>query len=92
MARKVSKCECGRRKSQYLNECNRCRAEKARAHNAECEAVLATGKCPRCGSALKRNLSITGWWQCEQYGAVTHRARPQDPQCSYQFIIDKEVA
>ncbi len=63
-------------------------ASKARMEAAYAEArlIVATGKCPRCGSALKRNLSITGWWQCEQFGAPTFRKRPNDPQCGWDCM------
>lgn len=70
------------------------RAEKKRI-NAERDAriaaaqeatrkIVATGCCPACGSKLRRNLAITGWWQCEQYGAPSFRARAADPACSWQ--------
>lgn len=87
--RQVSKCECGRRKSQYATHCKRCESERKAERIAHFSAILKTGVCPDCGSALRRNLSITGWWQCEQYGAETHRARPNDPQCSFQFILER---
>lgn len=48
---------------------------------AENERIVAGGKCPHCGSGLKRNLALSGWWQCEQYGSDGFRARNQDPQC-----------
>lgn len=51
---------------------------------AEVEAVVATGKCPRCGSPLRRNLSMSGWWQCEQLGAPSYRARPDEDECGWQ--------
>jgi hypothetical protein len=51
---------------------------------AEVLAIVSRGFCPDCGSELRRNLALTGWWQCEQFGAVTHRARPLEPQCSWQ--------
>ena len=50
--------------------------------------VVQSGVCPDCGSKLRPNLAITGWWTCEQRGAVTHRARPQDPSCEYQCFIE----
>lgn len=61
-------------------------AQKARMEKAEAEtrAIVATGKCPCCGSRVRRNSAITGWWQCEQYGAVGFRARSADPACSWQ--------
>jgi ribosomal protein L37AE/L43A len=63
------------------------KAQQAELH-AQARAVVATGTCPRCGSKLVRNLALAGWWQCEQYGAVTHRARPDDPQCGFQTFTD----
>lgn len=59
-------------------------AARIAAAQAETRRVVESGKCPTCGSGLKRNLSISGWWQCEQLGAETHRARPQEPSCSWQ--------
>jgi hypothetical protein len=53
-------------------------------HNEETQAVVDSGKCPQCGSKVKPNYSITGWWQCEQYGSTGFRARDNDPQCSWQ--------
>ena len=58
------------------------------AARAETQRIVATGKCPTCGSALKRNSSIAGWWQCEQLGAETHRKRPTDPACSWQGFTE----
>ena len=51
---------------------------------AAAQAIVSTGRCPDCGSALKRNSSLHGWWQCEQSGAPTFMARPNDPSCSFQ--------
>lgn len=62
------------------------KASKARIEQAQAEtrAIVAAGVCPSCGSKVVRNLALTGWWQCEQYGAETHRARPSEPSCSWQ--------
>lgn len=57
------------------------RLEQARA---EVRAVVAAGRCPICGAAVKRNLSLTGWWQCAQFGAEQFREDPNKPQCSWQ--------
>jgi hypothetical protein len=61
-------------------------AEKAKreARYAEARAVVANGVCPCCGAKLRRNLSLTGWWQCGQYGAVGFRADDSKPGCSFQ--------
>ena len=50
----------------------------------ETRAVVATGVCPRCGSKLRRNLSLTGWWQCAQFGAEQFRADKTRPACNWQ--------
>ena len=55
---------------------------------AETQAVVATGRCPSCGSALRRNLALKGWWQCEQYGAPERRARPTGPSCDWQGFTE----
>ena len=83
----VNKCECGRRMSKYASHCGPCVQEREAKRNAENRAILATGVCPKCGGKLKRNLSIFGWWQCEQLGAVGFRARPDQPSCSFEFFI-----
>lgn len=55
---------------------------------AETLAVVATGKCPTCGAGLRRNLSLAGWWQCEQLGADTHRKNPALPACNWQGFTE----
>ena len=61
-------------------------AEKAErdARIAEAVAIVATGKCPQCGRPLRRNNSMTGWWQCSQLGAEGFRADASKPSCSFQ--------
>lgn len=62
-------------------QASRQRMEAARAAVA---AVVASGRCPICGSSVRRNSALAGWWQCEQYGAPGFRARPADPACDWQ--------
>ena len=88
MARQVSRCECGGRKSKHVPLCNKCLAAKNAARTSESRAIVATGECPCCGSKIARNWSLAGWWQCEQYGAETHRARPGAPACSWQTFTE----
>ena len=61
-------------------------AAKARedARYEEARRIVVTGKCPDCGAKLHRNLSLTGWWQCSQLGAVGFRADPTKPSCPFQ--------
>lgn len=58
--------------------------ERMAKAKAETLAVVQSGKCPHCGGALRRNLSMTGWWQCEQLGAVGFRKDPSRPSCDWQ--------
>jgi hypothetical protein len=65
-------------------------AQQARleAARAEARATVATGVCPDCGAALRRNLSLTGWWQCSQLGAVGFRADATKPACDWQAFTE----
>ena len=58
------------------------------AIHAEAQAIVATGKCPTCKSDLRRNNSMAGWWQCEQYGAEGFRARADEPSCYWQDFTE----
>lgn len=65
------------------------KAEKlARAtRNAKDLEVAANGKCPRCGTALRQNLSLFFWYQCEASG---DRRAPEFaglPKCGYQTVV-----
>lgn len=82
--RVVSRCECGKRKSQYANRCKACSDKRHTECVAQARAIVATGQCPYCGRALRRNLAISGWWQCSQYGAEGFRADSAAPSCSFQ--------
>lgn len=59
-------------------------AARMEAVFAAVEAVVATGVCPDCGAPLRRNLSLTGWWQCSQHGAPGFRADATRAPCSWQ--------
>lgn len=65
-------------------------AEKAKleARQAEARAVVATGKCPQCGCKIRRNMSMTGWYQCEQYGSEGFRKDSTKPSCSWQTFTE----
>lgn len=81
-------CKCGRRMTKYSQECTRCHDAHINALREEARRVVEKGVCPRCGSGLRRNLSLAGWWTCEQRGAETHRARPLDPNCNFQCFTE----
>jgi len=59
---------------------------KARIAAAQAEArkVWDYGVCPCCGAGLRQNLAISGWIQCDQYGAEGFRKDSTKPACSYQ--------
>ncbi len=61
------------------------RISAARAATA---AIVATGCCPHCGRALRRNLAIAGWWQCSQFGAVGFRSDSSLPSCDWQGFTE----
>ena len=53
---------------------------------AEAAAIVAIGKCPRCGTPLRRNTALNGWWQCDAYGEPAYR-KPEHrllPRCGFQ--------
>lgn len=62
--------------------------ERMNAAREEVRRIVATGVCPQCGRKLKRNLSMTGWWQCSQFGAIGFRADPEQPSCSWQGFTE----
>jgi hypothetical protein len=54
------------------------------------KAILVGRVCPVCGCGLRRNMSMTGWWQCNALGAVgfqTGDGIGKTP-CHFQFFYD----
>jgi len=74
-------------RSEKMAERKRAQDRIAKAQ-AEARSIVMTGTCPQCGASLRRNWSITGWWQCEQYGADTHRKDASKPACSFQCFTE----
>lgn len=66
------------------------RETKARIQRAqeETRAVVASGHCPRCGAGLRRNIALSGWWQCEQFGAEGFRKDSSKPSCDWQGFTE----
>lgn len=65
-------------------------AERRAKRIAEAESIVATGVCPECGTGLRRNLSLAGWWQCDALGEPSFR-RPENaakPRCSFQTFTE----
>jgi hypothetical protein len=55
---------------------------------AETLGIVIGGRCPTCGAGLRRNLALSGWWQCAQYGAEGFRADSSKPSCSWQGFTE----
>lgn len=58
------------------------------AARAQVRAVVAGGVCPQCGCGLRRNLSMSGWWQCQQFGAEQFRKDATKPSCNWQGFTE----
>ena len=76
--------ECNRKATKALPVCSKCSKEEREARYAEAQAIVESGNCPDCGCNIKRNSSLTGWYQCEQYGSVGFRKRDDQPSCGWQ--------
>lgn len=83
-------CECGKAiRSKFQASRGRCRSCDVKRMDIikEINANIAmAGKCPICGQELRRNLSLTGWWQCVGFGAEGFRSAGST-QCSFQMFI-----
>ena len=55
---------------------------------AQAKAEVAGGVGPQCGAKIRRNSSMTGWYQCEQLGAVGFRKDASQPSCSWQTFTE----
>ena len=87
-----------RKGDDTMNDSHRCKraktteraASEARIQKAQADtrAIVAAGKCPICGARIRRNLSIAGWYQCEQLGAEGFRKDPTKPSCSWQGFTE----
>jgi hypothetical protein len=73
------------RKLTPQQEASNARIAAAKAATRE---VVATGICPTCGGRVRRNLSLTGWWQCEQLGAEGFRKDATKPSCNWQGFTE----
>jgi hypothetical protein len=57
---------------------------------ADARRAVLTGACPQCGTALRRNLALAGWWQCGAHGEPSFR-KPEHrdlPACSFQCFTE----
>ncbi len=82
----MSECECGRKRSKYANLCKKCDKDRRDARIEKAKEIVSDGKCPSCGNKIVVNSSLTGWFQCEQYGAEIYRAYSDRPACGFQIF------
>ncbi len=64
--------------------------ERIEAAIARAREVVATGTCPDCGTTLRRNNAIAGWWECgarpcEDFRLPEHKGLPR---CSFQTFTE----
>ena len=52
--------------------------------HAETQAIVTANRCPQCGRGVHRNLALSGWFQCDGFGAPERRRDPNGPGCSWQ--------
>jgi hypothetical protein len=69
---------------------NQIHRERMDAIRAENQAIVATGVCPQCGTELKRNSAMAGWFQCGAFGEPYFRkpGHKKLPKCSFQCFTE----
>lgn len=90
MGRKLSRCDCGRVKALDCGTCIKCHNNRMAECKTKALSVVATGKCPDCGTGLVRNNALAGWWQCGCYGTDTFRELQYRglSDCSFQCFTE----
>ena len=87
----ITKCKCGRRMAKGANKCLRCHNKRMAECYAEARKVVLTGRCPLCGDNLERNLALSGWFQCANYGTrKLDNGRADNQNCDYQTFTGED--
>jgi hypothetical protein len=65
-------------------------AERIAKAKSDASTHVVRGTCPDCGLPLRRNLALSGWWQCAAYGEPAFRdAQFQGAaHCSFQCFTE----
>ena len=78
--------------TNYADRRNATKEHQARlgAIHAEALRIVATGVCPQCGTPLRRNNALAGWWQCGAYATPSFRLPEHRnlPSCSFQCFTE----
>ena len=76
---------------QLTSEQKRVRREERKASelrmalaHTEAQVALILRRCPRCAGKVHRNLALTGWVQCDGFGADGFRRDPNAQKCDWQ--------
>ena len=75
------------RRAKRKESANRCREAREKA-----QKIVSTGVCPVCGGGISRNLSLSGWWQCNSFGSDGFREdgkkASEKPPCGFQCFTE----
>ncbi len=85
-----TRCSCGKVMSKYATACKACEKVASAKRFAEAAEHVKNG-CPKCGLPLRRNLALTGWWQCAAFGQAQFRESQYKtaPDCSFQTFTER---
>lgn len=80
-----NRCDCGKVMSKSASRCKACEQVLADRREEEAQGHVKNG-CPLCKLPLRRNLALTGWWQCSALGEPSFREEKYRnmPACSFQ--------
>lgn len=70
------------------NTARKAQADRIAKAQQDVRDIVEWGKCPLCGSKLRRNQALAGWYQCEQFGADGFRKDSSKPACSWQGFTE----
>ena len=69
--------------TQTRKEARKASQARMDAASRETKAAWDANTCPDCGQGLRRNLALTGWVQCDGFGAEGFRKAGSTP-CNWQ--------
>lgn len=83
--RVMSRCGCGKVKSRDSRTCRTCHNNRMEGFKNEAQKIIDIGRCPECGDSIERNMALSGWWQCANFGQRKMRnGRADNADCGWQ--------
>jgi NAD-dependent SIR2 family protein deacetylase len=76
--------DCKKRCKKYVGYCKTCDEKRNNARIDKAIQIVNSDMCPQCGSKIRQNLALAGWFQCEQFGSEGFRKDGNKPSCSWQ--------